>query len=255
MEENLNLNEGQESVVDSQIEQAESTVETVNADSVSSTTDKQEESKPVQSAEENAKFAEVRRRAAEEAKIKARDELIAEMYGESHGIHTYAEYQAAIEKQKQEEHDQKIRDEYEAKGLPEDVVSELVEWKRSREQSKAEQEAKQQQEKRDADMMDFIKEFPNVKADDIPVEVWQANERGIPLRYAYAEHAYRQTMKAEEIAKANAENAKSSTGSVTGDGVANDTEFISYESYEKNKNNQSWVNKNFDRIMKSRTKW
>lgn len=215
----------------------------------------QQNEKPVQSAEENAKFAEVRRKAEAEAETRTRDRMISEMYGESHGIHTYAEYQAAIAKQAQEEHDQSIREEYEAKGLPEDVVSELVEWKKSREQSKAEQEAKQQQEKQQAEMQDFIKKYPNVKPDDIPVEVWQVNASGVPLRYAYADYANDQATKAEEIARANAENAKSSTGSVSGDGAANSSDFISYDIYEQNKSNPSWVNKNFNKIMNSRAMW
>ena len=244
----------QEGVVDSQSEQAETTVESVNAEGAEVTTGKQEETKPVQSAEENARFAEVRRKAEAEAKTKARDELIAEMYGESHGIKTYAEYQAAIERQKQEEHDQAIRDEYEAKGLPEDVVNELVEWKKSREQSKAEQETKQQQEKQQQDMMDFLKEFPDVKPEDIPVEVWQANANGVPLSYAYAKHALSQARKAEEVAKANAENAKSSTGSVSTNGNT-ETEFISRETFEAKKGDRGWIVKNLSKINQSRTKW
>jgi hypothetical protein len=240
----------QENAVGSQTEQVETNVETVNADSVSATADKQE-TKPVQSAEDNARFAEVRRKAEAEA----RDKVIDEMYGASHNIHTYAEYQASIERQKQEEHDQTIREQYEAKGLPDDVVEELVEWKKDREQSKAEKEEKQKQAQRDADMMDFIKEFPDVKPDDIPVEVWQANERGVPLRYAYAEHAYKMAKKAEEIAKANAENAKSSTGTVTGDGVANEPDFISYDVFEKNKSDTTWVANNYNKIQKSRANW
>ena len=252
MEENLNLNEGQEGVVDSQISETEQEVSTESGNDEVATS--QQNEKPVQSAEENARFAEVRRKAEAEAKAKARDELIAEMYGESHGIKTYAEYQAAIERQKQEEHDQAIRDEYEAKGLPEDVVEELVEWKKSREQSKAEQEAKLQQEKQQKDMMDFIKEFPDVQSEDIPVEVWQANANGVPLSYAYAKHALEQMRKAEEIAKANAENAKSSTGSVTTDGTT-DTEFISRETFEAKKGDRGWIVKNLSKINQSRTKW
>lgn len=249
---NLNVVDAtQENAVDSQSEQADSTVETVNADNADVTTGKQGETKPVQSPEENAKFAEVRRKAAEEARTKARDEMISEMYGDSHGIHTYAEYQAALAKQEEE---QKLSEMLE-KNIPEEYAKEMLENRKFREQFEAEQKAKQQKAQQEADLKDFITAFPNVKADDIPVEVWQANEKGIPLRYAYAEHAYKQTIKAEELAKANAENAKSSTGSVNGDGVANDSDFISYDTYEKNRANQSWVNKNFNKIMNSRAKW
>lgn len=226
-------------------------LQTNNAEVVEPQEVNEPQQKNVQSPEENAKFAEVRRKAAEEAKAKVRDEMIDEMYGVSHGIHTYAEYQEALAKQEQEE---KLNELLE-KNVPEEYAKEMLENRKFREQFETEQKAKQQKAQQEADLKDFITAFPNVKADDIPVEVWQANEKGIPLRYAYAEHAYKQTIKAEEIAKANAENAKSSTGSVNGDGVANDSDFISYDTYEKNRANQSWVNKNFNKIMNSRAKW
>jgi hypothetical protein len=252
MGENLNTVDAvQENAVGSQSEQVNSTVETVNADNASVTTDKQEEIKPAQSAEENAKYAEVRRRAEAEAKAKARDEVINEMYGESHGIHTYAEYQAAIEKQKQEEQLQELL----AKNIPEEFATEMLESRKLREQIKAEQEAKQQQEKQQADMMDFITAFPDVKADEIPVEVWKANASGIPLRYAYAEHALKLAREADAKARANAENAKGSMGSVNGDGAANEADFISYDTFEKNKGDLQWITKNYEKIQKSRANW
>lgn len=250
-EENLNLNEGQEGAVDSQTEVNE-TEQAISTESVNDgVATSQQNEKPVQSAEENAKFAQVRRDAEQKAYAKAQDDVIEKMYGASHGIHTFAEYEAARAKQEQEQELQELL----AKNIPEEYATEMLESRKLREQLKAEQETKQQQEKQQQDMRDFIKEFPDVKPEDIPVEVWQANERGIPLRYAYAEHAYKMAKKAEEVAKANTENARSSTGSVNTNGAANDSDFVSFDSYEQNKNNQSWVNKNFDKIMKSRAKW
>ena len=202
----------QESAVDFQSEQVETTVETVNADNVNATNDRQEETKPIQSAEENAKFAEVRRKATEEARTKAKDEMIAEMYGATHGINTYAEYQEAISKQEQE---QKLAELLE-QGLSDEVATELIETRKFREQYQAEQKTKQQQEQQQADMKDFIGAFPDVKADEIPTEVWKANANGIPLRYAYAEHALKLTRVAETKAKANEENARGSMGSISG---------------------------------------
>lgn len=252
MEEQIsNLNEGQENVVDSQQGQVETNVETVNADNASITTDKQEVTKPVQSAEENAKFAEVRRKAAEEAKIKARDEVIAEMYGASHGINTYAEYQEVLAKQEQEKRLSELLEQ----NIPEEYAKEMIENRKFREQFESEQKAKQQQAQQQTDLQDFITAFPDVKAEEIPTEVWQSNAKGIPLRYAYAEHALKLARVAEAKIKANAENAKGSMGSVVGDGVANENDFVSYDTYEKNRADKSWINKNFDKIIKSRTKW
>jgi len=64
------------------------------------------EEKHVQSPEANAKFKEFRLKAEKEkaeAVQKAKDDLIAEQYGESHGIYTEADYKKALEKQKQQE--------------------------------------------------------------------------------------------------------------------------------------------------------
>lgn len=94
---NISLNEGQENVVDSQpVEQVDTTVnEPVNAGNEEVATP-QADVKPVQTAEQNAEFARVRR----EAETKAKDQMISEMYGESHGIHTYAEYKRLLVAQK-----------------------------------------------------------------------------------------------------------------------------------------------------------
>ena len=58
-----------------------------------------EQPKQVQSQEENSKFAEVRRKAEQEAQ----DKLISEMYGQSHGIYTKADYDKAVRQQKEAE--------------------------------------------------------------------------------------------------------------------------------------------------------
>lgn len=79
-------------------------VEPQETEQVETTTSVQEEvaapqveEKPVQSAEENARFAKIRR----EAETKAKDAVIAEMYG-SQGITTYAQYQEALQRQQRE---------------------------------------------------------------------------------------------------------------------------------------------------------
>jgi hypothetical protein len=242
-EENLNLNEGQENVVDSQTEQVDATVETVNADNADVTPGKQE-TKPVQSAEENARYADIRRKAEAEAK----DKVIDEMYGASHGIHTYAEYQAAIAKQQEEEKLNELLNE----GISEKFATELIENRKFCEQIQAEQKSKQQQEQQQADMRDFITNFPNVKAEEIPTEVWQANASGIPLRYAYAEYALKLTRAAEAKAKANTENARGSMGSVSGDGTANDGYFTKEQ---VSKMTSAEIARNYEKICESTKKW
>jgi len=110
-----------EGIVDLQTDVTTST-EQVQEQSVNSEV---ADTKPVQTAEENSQFAKVRR----ETEMKAKDTLIAEMYGESHGIRTYAEYQKAIADQKAEEQRQQFQ---EKNGFDPDTVKPLFEeWKKS----------------------------------------------------------------------------------------------------------------------------
>lgn len=249
---NLNPSEGASEVVGTQTETQATEQENASTESaIGEVATPQQNEKPVQSAEENARFAQVRREAEQKAYAKAQDELISNMYGVSHGIHTYAEYQAALDKQEQEQRLSELLEQ----NIPEEYATEMLENRKFREQFEAEKQAKEQQKQQQADFQDFMSAFPDVKAEEIPTEVWQANAKGIPLRYAYAEHALKLTREVEAKAKANAENAKGSMGSITGDGVANESDFVSYDTFEANRSNQSWVNKNFNKIMKSRANW
>lgn len=250
-----------------QVEQINEPVnnEPVNAGSGEVATPQQETVKPVQSAEDNAKYAEIRRKAEADAESRTRDKMISEMYGESHGIHTYSDYQRAVAQAEQEAREQQIRQEYEAKGVPEELLEELVLSKREREERKIEkqnemqqQQARMQQEK---NFSEFLAEYPTVKADEIPNEVWVEVGNGKSLVDAYAKHEvtilkakiaeYESKFKAQET---NQTNANSSTGSLTGNGIA-DTGFISHESFEANKGDQRWVMKNLNKIQESRLKW
>lgn len=156
------VNAEQENVVDSQIDTQEETteqdsVETVNAEPAEVAAPKQKE-KPVQTQDENAKIAAARRA----AEMKARDDLIAEMYGESHNIRTYADYQKALEAQRQKEQEENLT----SKGLPEDVAKEIIESRKFREQVK-EREYEAQIEKQKAVLKDkpfFVDLEPDIDA-------------------------------------------------------------------------------------------
>ena len=68
-------------------------------------------------------------RRLKEATTKAKDELIAEMYGESHGIHTYAEYQAALAREQAEAERAKLQEEI---GIDPDALKPVFQqWKES----------------------------------------------------------------------------------------------------------------------------
>lgn len=256
-------------------QQGETTNEPVNAGS-EEVAPSQVEEKPTQSAEENARFAQIRR----EAEAKARDKTIAEMNMEWNGqkITTYEQYIKAKAESEQYEREQKIREEYENKGLPDELVEELIESKRDREERKAEKQARLEQERKNAEYAEFFNYFEtengrsfDPKKDTIPEEVWimtaEKDEHGNPnpkrktLADAYAYHhtkqlkakiaEYESKLKAQET---NQINANSTTGSLTGNGNVGDGH-ISFETFEANKHDSDWVKKNFTKINESRTKW
>lgn len=203
--------------------------------------------------------------ATTKAQKQARDELIAEMYGESHGIKTYEEYKEAIK-------EQELRNKYESKELPEEVVNELVENRKFREKYEAEQESRKSEEAKKKDQLDFLNYFKEVNGrdfdtskDEIPQEIWDEHAKGGSLKKAYADYYKESEIKRlraenEELKKgskakqANEENSKAATGSVTGNGSA-EVGDISFEEFSKNKHDPNWVKKNFTQIMKSRADW
>ncbi|MCK9218282.1 MAG: hypothetical protein M0P77_10270, partial [Firmicutes bacterium] len=60
-------------------------------------------------------------------------------------------------------------------------------------------------------------------------------------------------MKQQETIKKIASNAESTPGSLSDGGGESD--FISFEQFEKNKHNQRWMINNLSKITKSRAKW
>jgi len=119
--ENLNPNEGVEEVVTSNEEQVNESTESVNEEVTTS----QENEKPVQSAEDNAKYASMRRQAQLEAQTQTQQAIDAEysrLYGESNGIHTKADYDKAV---KEYEREQQIQADAERQGVSEEYIRRL----------------------------------------------------------------------------------------------------------------------------------
>lgn len=245
--ENLN-DEGQENVVDSQEEQAETPKESVEEVEVA---EQPKEEKPVQDEETNAKFAEVRRKAETEAK----DKVIAEMYGESHGIYSYSDYQKALDQQKEQEELTELT----KKDIPEEVAKELMEARKLKEEVQRERKEKEQQEKTQKDISAFKEYYQKVNGkpyneETLPDEVWEAVKQGTPLKYAYMEYRSVNVEQGQKTQQQNQENAEVSTGSVKGKlDISSDN--ITFEEFEANKHDQKWVMKNYNKIQKSRAKW
>jgi len=195
-----------------------------------------------------------------EAKQKAIDEEYAQLYGE-YGIKSKAEYEKAVEEQKRQ---QEIIEMVE-KNIPQELAQEISEARKFRQQYEAEQKTRAEQAAMHKNYEDFLTAFPDVKPNEIPAEVWQEVNNGTTLTRAYKEYALEKenaTLKAkleafekgEAAEKTNQANANSTTGSVTGNGATTEGN-ISFETFEANKHNQEWVNKNYNKIMESRSKW
>jgi hypothetical protein len=233
MDENLtSVNAEQVSDEGSQIEQGN---ESVNEGVATS-------QKPVQSAEDNAKFAAIRREAEQKAATKAKDEMIAEMYGESHGIYTYADYQKALADQKAQEQRQQFQDE---NGFDPDVIKPVVEQMLKSDPRYQRLEQMEREANVSTAVSKFSEEFPELgiksfddiaKLPNIDKMYEYVNSKGLSLNDAYKLANYgdvvsktAQTAQQEAIKKIAA-NGASSPGSLSN--VAEET-LLTEEAIEK----------------------
>lgn len=109
--------------------------------------------------------------------------------------------------------------------IPEDIAREVIAAGQLRKQLQAEknelkeQKAAQEREaQKNKDYEDFIDAYPDVKAEDIPKEVFEKAEES-SLKEAYSEWKIKELEKELAIRKQNEENSKSSVGSVTETGT------------------------------------
>lgn len=202
-------------------------------------------------------------RTRQEAAQAARDAYIAEQGYEWNGkpITTEAEYKQALK-------EKEIYEKYQAQGLPDEVVQELIESKRFREQFEKEKQSKTEQERKQAEYIEFLDVYKKKNGkqfdpdnDVIAPEILEMVNKGKTLADAYSIwHGDSKDARIAELEarlkaiETNTQNANSSPGSVTGNGNA-DPDFISAETYESNRKNPDWVKQNFKKIMSSRTKW
>lgn len=114
--------------------------------------DTQVDNKPTQSAEENAKYAAIRREAEQKAYAKAQDDMIATMYGKSHGIYTKADYDKAVKAQQQKE-------EAEAKGIDPELYKRMADLEETVNMTKAEKAEYERQ-------LNIIKEDTALQTDE-----------------------------------------------------------------------------------------
>lgn len=192
-------------------------------------------------------------KAVERAKQEARDAYIAEQGYEWNGkpINSESEYREALR-------EQELMEQYQQRDVPDEVIQELIENKKFRERYETEQTIKERESQQQRDFQDFLEAYPDVKADTIPVEVWQEVEQGKSLTDAYMKHENRilkqklgLTQKSEMIEQKNQENALSSIGAVRSNGTTNPF----YTREQVSKMSTSEVNANWKTINESMKKW
>lgn len=134
-------------------------------------------------------------------------------------ITTHAQYEQALQ-------EQKMMEQYKDNNLPPEVIQELIESRRDREERAKEKEAKETEAKQQSEYNDFFQYFEGAndrrfdpKTDILPQEVIDAANNGVPLKYAYMDYHSKQLRNSLKTAKQNETNQKKApVGSVTSHG-------------------------------------
>jgi hypothetical protein len=252
------VNAGTEDVVNPQesteVEQTESVQSEVAPDTV-------EKAQVEQSPEENAKFKEVRLK-YEREKQEAIDREYSQMYGDSHGIHTKADYEKAVREAKEAELLESMRD---SEADPKDIYKQLkasdpdyAELQKIR----AEHYTQNQLSELNADLKDVgvdvtintledIAKLPNVDAITKHIE----NGKTLSEAYFLANKKDLINTKAEKIQQDTIKkiqaNGDASTGSLANNGQTTSL----YTREQVDAMSQADVNKNYDLVIKSMKTW
>ncbi len=103
----------------------------------------------------------------------------------------------------------------------------------------------------EADIDLFRQLFPDVKADEIPQEVWDSVEEGQSLSAAFALHFVKKMREEEHIRRVNEENGKKAPPPVEGQEASSD--YFSPEAVKSMSRKE--IRKNYDKILSSMEKW
>jgi hypothetical protein len=201
-----------------------------------------------------------------ESTQKAIDAEYSRLYGAEYGIHTKADYEAAIAKQRQAEEAERL-------GIdPEAIKPFFEQWKQSDPDFQELNSIRQANNvnkaltELNAELKDIgldlqLKDLSDEEVAKIPNadKVTEYVQNGYTLADAVFLankkdfFAKQQQQAQQDTIKKIAANGASSPGSVVS-GISAD-DHISFEVFEANKKDQGWVTKNFKQIMKSRAKW
>lgn len=150
---------------------------------------------------------------------------------------TVDEYMDRVEKYEENQRRQQEEDEMNQlvdSGVPETLAKELLAGREQRRQLqkelseiKAERENARKEAEKNKEYDDFIKEFPDVKPETIPKEVFEEAEK-TSLSNAYMKWKLKELENQLSVAKQNEKNAKTSVGGITETGPTNEKHEIDY---------------------------
>ena len=133
------------------------------------------------------------------------------------------------EKEQEKAKEQERIDEMIANGVPEDVAKEVVatsqlrkQLQEEKNQLEKEKQEREENEKKNREYADFLEAFPDVKAEDIPKEVFLDAQKS-NLTTAYLKWQNAEQKKQIERLKQNEKNRSSSVGSTTQYGSKDET--------------------------------
>ena len=143
-------------------------------------------------------------------------------------VDEYMDQVEAYEKQQEREKEKAKIEEMVNNGVPEDVAKEVIAAGQLRRQLQAKEnelnkreEAARKEEQKKKEYQDFLDQFPEVKPDNIPKEVFEEAENS-SLSNAYMKWKMKELEKELSVAKTNEKNAKASVGGVTETGPTNE---------------------------------
>jgi len=146
------------------------------------------------------------------------------------------------------------------KNIPEEYAKEMLENRKFREQYQTEKQQREQKEKEQKMYLEFLDAYPDVKPEDVPVEVWEEVKEGRSLLDAYVRYENKRLkdemakfQQQQQVQQVNEKNAASSTGSAKSSGATGG--YISREQFEANKHDINWVRKNLSILEESRKHW
>lgn len=133
------------------------------------------------------------------------------------------------------------------------ILQALSEKKEETEEESAakKEKAEDPTEKMEEDIALFHSLFPQVKAEDIPEEVWESVEKGESLAASFSLYTIKQQREEEKIRAVNEENEKKAPPRIRHDGA--ESEYFSPEAVKSMTRKE--IKENYDAILKSMEKW